>query len=483
MSRSLRAQKISVRALRVSNQSLYRRTRMIELGIVDLSASARRRLAALVERWAWVSPDSRVSIPRISIHLLSPEEVRFHGALDVCVVGPELIGCDAAYLTTLRRELNDKLILCVLDARTQSFGVIEQLGRLGVDDVLLESAGSDEFLRRLVLLQRRLRSRQRGRVIVVDSARGGVGATFVAALLAEGMVERGRTTCLVDGDYRSQDLTRFLQVKPHVSEPLRLLLEQQRLITGETVQECLHTVWSDEPRLRCVPPPAGSDDMLLASPAAVRSLVEVVETLAVLNERVVVDASPLGSGAKLALCQHADDVVFVANRDPSGAYANRQALCVVAGSMRNDARLQLVLNDCGRRAASWSLLERDVLSTLGRARESHHIPYSARAARWSCSGHTPYRFLRRHALSLLQDPVAAALEAQRHGAMRAAFGWCSDACRGTARRLCWWRKREKAVGPQRDGGREDRRYEPLALGFAENLLVQGELVSKPVLLG
>ena len=91
---------------------------MIELGIVDLSASARRHLASLVERWAWVSPESRVSTPRVSLHLLSPEEVRFHGALDVCVVGPELIACDAAYITTLRQELSDKLILCVVDSRT-----------------------------------------------------------------------------------------------------------------------------------------------------------------------------------------------------------------------------------------------------------------------------------------------------------------------------------------------------------------------------
>ena len=62
---------------------------MIELGLVDLSADGRRRLSTLVEKWSWAPPDARVSVPRLSLHLLSPEEVRFHGNLDVCIIGPD----------------------------------------------------------------------------------------------------------------------------------------------------------------------------------------------------------------------------------------------------------------------------------------------------------------------------------------------------------------------------------------------------------
>lgn len=456
---------------------------MIELGIVDLSASARRKLAALVERWAWVAPDSRISIPRISLQLLSPEEVRFHGGLDVCVVGPDLIACDAAYLTTLRKELADKLILCVLDARTQSFGVVEQLGRLGVDDVLLDTAQSDEFVRRLVLLQRRLRSRQRGIIMMVDAARGGVGATFCTAAVAEALVAQGLSVCAVDCDSASQDLTRFLRVKPHLSEPLRLLVGQERLITGETVAECTVPVWADEPLLCCMPPAADSNDTLVVSREGVRSFVSVIETLAVLHERVVIDSSPLSPAARHALAQVADEALFVANRDPAGAFANRQALSVLSGAMRGDAVLRIVLNDSGGVAASRALLRKEVLTVVGRPLPVVEIPHTRRAARWACSGQTPYRFLRRHVQALISPP----LHRPKPGRLGGGRDLCADvlkrAWRATAVAGWWGRKRGNEPGQAKTGGSSEPRYEPLTIGFGTPMLEAGELVSKPVMLG
>ena len=52
--------------------------------------------------------------------------------------------------------------------------------------------------------------------------------------------------------------------------------------------------WSDEEKLQCVPPPAGCDDATLAAPSAARALVEVLDALASLHGRVVVDALAAG---------------------------------------------------------------------------------------------------------------------------------------------------------------------------------------------
>jgi len=374
---------------------------MIELGIVDLSADGRRRLSSLVERWSWKSPDSRVSVPRISLHLLSPEEVRFHGSLDVCVVGPELVGCDAAFINNLRQHLPDKILLCVLDSRTYSFGLVEQLGRLGVDDVLVDTASSDEFFRRILLLQRRVQAKKKGRLVVVDSARGGVGRTFITAAVAEGWFVRGQRVCVVDCDVVSQDLTRFLQVRPHVNEALRLLVDQQRVVTSETVAECAHNVWLDEGRFACVPPPAGGDESLLASPQAQRGFIAVLEALLVQYDKVVVDTSGLVSSARNALFQLCDDLFFVVNRDASAAFANRQALSLIAGFLRHDAKLTTFLNDNGVGSASVSLLKSQVVVIAGRPMSYVTIARSVRAAGWVCSGYTPYRFLRRNLSDLL----------------------------------------------------------------------------------
>lgn len=458
---------------------------MIELGIVDLSADGRRRLSSLIERWSWKAPDSRVSVPRLSLHLLSPEEVRFHGSLDVCVVGPELVGCDAAFVNNLRQQIPDKILLCVLDSRTYSFGLVEQLGRLGVDDVLVDTATSDEFFRRILLLQRRVQNKKRGRLAVVDSARGGVGRTFLTAALAEGWFSKGQKVCVVDCDVVSQDLTRFLQVRPHVNESLRLLVDQQRVVTSETVGECVRTVWLDEPRFACVAPAAGGDEALFSSPHVQRGLIAVIEALLLQYDRVVVDTSGLVSVARNALFQVCDDLFFVVNRDASAAYANRQALSLIAGFLRPDAKLTTLLNDNGVGSASISLLKEQVVVIAGRPMSYVTVPRSTQAASWVCSGFTPYRFLRR---SL--QPILATVESGASrgtgllGAGGAVLGWLSTfAKRISLAIVLRWGKRSRESASKEPWGWQPTLASNPMLSIGHAIPDDGALVSKPVLLG
>jgi hypothetical protein len=458
---------------------------MIELGIVDLSADGRRRLSSLVERWSWKAPDTRVSVPRLSLHLLSPEEVRFHGSLDVCVIGPELVGCDAAFVNNLRQQIPDKILLCVLDSRTYSFSLVEQLGRLGVDDVLIDTATSDEFFRRILLLQRRVQNKKRGRFAVVDSARGGVGRTFLTAALAEGWFSKGQRVCVIDCDVVSQDLTRFLQVRPHVNESLRLLVDQQRVVTSETVAECVRPVWLDEPRFACVAPAAGGDETLFSTPHVQRGLVAVIEALLLQYDRVVVDTSGLVSSARNTLFQVCDDLFFVVNRDASAAYANRQALSLIAGFLRPDAKLTTLINDNGVGSSPIALLKDQVVVIAGRPMTYVTLPRSAQAAAWVCSGYTPYRFLRRSLQSVLTTveegtPKVSSLPkvvGALAGALCAfvkrlslAFGWR----RG--------RKSRKSASRAPWGAQPTLVSNPL-LSIGHAIPEDGALVSKPVLLG
>lgn len=450
---------------------------MIELGIIDLSADARRRIASLIEQWTWVSPDSRASLPRVSVNLLSPEETRFNGSLDVCVIGPELIGSDAAFIQTIRKQLPGKLILCILSEQIYSFGLVEQLGRLGVDDVLMDTASADEFFRRLVLLQRRLSDKKKGRLVVVGAARGGVGVTFVAAGIAEGYLSKNKRTCIVDCDVISQDLTRFLQVRPHVSEALRLLLDQQRVVTVETVAECAQPVWSDEPNIACVPPAAGQDETVCATPRASRAFVAVLEALQVQYDIVVVDLASLPNLAAGALYQVADEVVFVANRDPAGAFAHRQALLHISGYLRPDAALTTVINDNSLVAASLGIIRNEALAVPGRVVNEVVIPRNPKAGRWPCSGCTPYQFLNRNFNQLLDERVGEAAPVTPRRAWFATV--MARVC--ALREVFRLRRRESPVmstpvplHPQAPSFPE--------LGYQGGLLEEGALVSKPVLL-
>lgn len=458
---------------------------MIELGIVDLSAEGRRRLSTLVEKWAWAPPGGKVSVSRISLHLLSPEEVRFHGDLDVCVIGPELVGCDAAFINSLRKQLPEKILLCVLDARTYSFGLVEQLGRLGVDDVLVDSASSDEFFRRILLLQRRVQSKKRGRLVVVDAARGGVGKTFITAAIAEGWFDKGHKVCMVDCDVLSQDLTRFMQVRPYVNEPLRILIDQERVVTSETVTECVRDVWINESRFGCVAPPAGCDESLFSSQHAQRGFIAVLEALLLQYDRVIVDTSSLLTPARNALFQICDDVQFVVNRDASAAYANRQALSLIAGFLKPSATLTTVLNDTGVGSAAISLLREQVVVIAGKEVGDIVIPKTQQATTWMCSGHTPYKFLRRNLESVFVEPEMK----ERAGSLLSRLlGYLGGAVLSLVQYLTGMLRigrglKKRASASNEPWGATPSLGSPALLSSQLEASDEGALVSKPVLLG
>jgi MinD-like ATPase involved in chromosome partitioning or flagellar assembly len=457
---------------------------MIELGIIDLSAEGRRRVAALIDKWSWASPDSRASTPQCSVTLLSPEEVRFNGSCDVYLIGPELINCDVAFIATLRKQLPSKLIVCVLDARTYAFSVVEQLGRLGVDDVLIDSATSDEFFRRLVLLQRRIQNRQKGALSIVSGGRGGVGVTFIAAALSEAFLMLGRSVCVVDCDAYSQDLTRSLKIMPHVSEPLQLLLEQQRVMTSESVLECAVPVWEGESAFHCVPPPTGGDPATFCTAKAARTFISFLDALRVHFDEVVVDAATLPASSVHALYQSAHRVIFVANRDPSGAFANRRALSVVGSYLQPDAEVAIILNDNSVAAASPSLLTREVLTVPGRSVSPLIIPKTPRAAQWACTGATPYRFFVRSFNALTTQLGHEETPVKSSGFERGrkwVNGLMSGLCTGRLRRST---KKEWAEVNRLEGvtsGGHDIRY-PVVVSGSSSSVEEGKLVSKPMLI-
>jgi MinD-like ATPase involved in chromosome partitioning or flagellar assembly len=454
---------------------------MIELGILDLSAEGRRRLAALIERWSWTPLDARATPPKVSLTLLAPEEVRFHGSIDVCVVGPEIIGCDAAFVRSLRQQLPGKLIFCVLDAKTYSLGLVEQLGRLGVDDVLIDGASSDEFFRRLVLLQRRLQEKRRGRLVAVSSARGGVGVTFVAAAVSEAWLARKNRVCVVDCDITSQDLTRFLEVRPCVSEPLRLLLDQNRVATSEAVGECAVQVWSDEERFACVPPPAGGDDTLLGATRFSRAFIDVLETLVSQFDVVVVDSGGLPSTTLVALYQVCDEVIYVANRDPGGSIAHRQALLLVAGYARLDSRITTVINDNSVLAAAVQTLKTEALVMPDRAVREVVLPRSVKAASWPCSGGTPYQFLNRYIDDLVNNPHdgATRVDVRSRSPEASVVSRCFQLVAASFRRI---RLRKSAgAGLESKSAFSLGREVVPGIGYTCAPLDENELVSRPVL--
>ncbi len=86
---------------------------------------------------------------------------------------------------------------------------------------------------------------------------------------------------------------------------------------------------------------------------------------------------------------------------------------------------------------------------------------------------------------MLVDPElsGSAQHAAQDGALERGWVMCRELGRTFVKSLWRGRKGEAALTSGRQVGASTRSYNSLTLGFTENLLEQGELVSKPVLLG
>jgi hypothetical protein len=211
----------------------------------------------------------------------------------------------------------------------------------------------------------------------------------------------------------------------------------------------------------------------------------VLDALRLQFDEVVVDASALLRVTQQALVGIADNVIFVMNRDASGAYANRQALALLSGALALDSKPTVLINHTGSAAAPLEMLKREVVCVPGREIATIALPFSPKAARWPCSGRTAYYDLRRHLRPLVEvsDSVAA-------GFVRTASEWL---------RACFQRAmpREKLVqdgvyrgdgerqvysGEARLSARSPAATSPIR-GFLEGSLQDEKLVSKPMLVG
>jgi hypothetical protein len=173
------------------------------------------------------------------------------------------------------------------------------------------------------------------------------------------------------------------------------------------------------------------------------------------------------------------------NRDISAAFANRQALSLIAGFTRHDAILTVALNDTGVGAAPISLLRDEVAVIAGRRMRHVVVPRSRRGAAWVCSGYTPYRFLSRSLREIFTDVKAGDTKPALHAGARALVESVWRAIRGRLEWLTtrlWGKATSTRQLKQGVGGRS--LLPAVTMPGIDSLTTDvGGLVSKPVLLG
>ncbi len=367
---------------------------MLKIIAVDASAEARTVLVDRLHQLLGAAGSALEILPRIDIQPRSLEELRFQDAPPVCVVGPLIIESQLPTIGSLRSKLPDSALVACLRSEHADLSTIEQLGRYGIDDTMTLATQPEEFLRKLVLLARRNKKAKSGKLILVDSGKGGLGVTTIAAALADALVSKEYSVTLVDFDFEGQALSRFLQCRPFLNESLQLLFERQRPVSEEFVEQCLTNLWQHgRGALSCMTPTPESEEIDAQSSNYARVLLSVLEVLDSRSDFVIVDPGCVRGALLRTLYRVADKVVFVTSNDPAALYASTERFTKLRSLLAAGAEAILVSNAPTNRGLRSGSLVSEFNRSIG-VRDTDWaltpIPYCAAGQRWPGSGLTLY---------------------------------------------------------------------------------------------
>jgi MinD-like ATPase involved in chromosome partitioning or flagellar assembly len=291
----------------------------------------------------------------------------------------------------VRKLLPSTPILVCATNELSSLSCLEQIARLGADDVLDERGSAEDFIRKLILLSRKIQKTSAGTLVLIEGGKGGVGTTSLTAALGELLAEQGKRVVVVDGDYESQDLSRFLQAKPFINDPLRLLLDEQRPVTDEFVAQCVVPIWQDMEGFRCMPPPPETDDLYAASASQARIFAGVFEALDSEADCILVDVGAIRGMLRSVLYRIADTLLFVVNNDPASLFASIDRVERAQSALSAGAKLFVVENGAFSGGLSNELLREEFVRSAKVDRSQWiegSLPFCRQGARWPASGGT-----------------------------------------------------------------------------------------------
>ena len=274
-------------------------------------------------------------------------------------------------------------------------GAFRAAHSVGVRKVFPDSASPLDFLQELVAIysdfRREGRTRE-GRVVAVTHAKGGVGATSVAAALAEVCSVFHRRTMLWDLDVETRDLSRSLTVNGVEAKVVSAWVNGSREISRESLKDALIPISGDVSVL--MPPDRMADSMDLVCHTDGMSIGQrIVELSRVLFDVVIIDTGGRLGPATGAILRCADVVLIVIDDTILGLTAVDLYLTVVKTLMGGVDRIVFLVNPY-----SGALL--GVSQIAAELEPAHHlgtapwrlppVPNDPKAALWPGSGRTLY---------------------------------------------------------------------------------------------
>jgi len=363
--------------------------KMLTVAIIDALADSRVRLASTINASLSEPGLDFHLLPRISIIPLALQELKFHTAPQVIIVGPGLIEQEITTVAAIRAQLPDVRILALVPSDRNRIGSVEHLIRLGADDVIDAQAPGRELITRLVLLARKIERKKGGKLILVEGVKGGVGATSITAALAEVLAKLGKKIVVVDGDSANRGLSRFLRCRPLINENLQLILDGLRSSTSEFVAQTKAAVSVGAFEIDCVSPPASEQKWSDADGLWIRNFMSTIEVLDEAADFVLIDIARFTGVARETLYRSADSVVLVGSQDPACLPAVVERVKLSKGILAPDVPVVILRNERDKDGISLNVWCRELhrISDISQVKVLElAVPYIAAASRWPVSG-------------------------------------------------------------------------------------------------
>ncbi len=364
----------------------------MKLLIIDISTEAQAKCAKKIDYF------SKSDVEMLDLKIKLANENNYKDILneaDVVILGADL-GNNA---NNIAREIASATpwMNMIMFVKEQAYGgdVFRVAHSVGVRKVLVDTTSPLDFLQELVAIYTEFRKEGRARegiIVVVNHAKGGVGATSICAALGEVCGGYNKRTLLWDLDVETRDLSRSLAPSGAEAKVVSSWVNGSRDISRESLKDALFPISNDV--LMLMPPDCMAESMdLVCHTDSIALCSRILELSRVLFDVILVDTGGRMGPATGTIIRNCDISLTVMDDTVLGFTAVDLYLNFLKSLLGTSERIKFLVN-----AFSGNMLTKEQMeSELEPAHKLGHdvweldpLYYDSKASVWPGSGKTLY---------------------------------------------------------------------------------------------
>lgn len=314
---------------------------------------------------------------------------------EVLIIGAGLSSNAATVARQARTTAPWIQIIMFVGDKEYGGGAFRSAHSAGVRKVFPDSASSLDLLQELVAIHSDFRKEGRtceGRVVVVLHAKGGVGATSIAAALGEVCSSFERRTLLWDLDVETKDLSRALAAAGPEAKIVSGWVNGSRDITRESFRDALIPIASDVSVLTSPDRFAESMD-LVCHADGMEIGHRIVELAKVLFDIVIIDTAGRMGPAVGGILRSADVVLLVSDETELALTATDLLLSSVKPLIGGIDKVRFLIKSSSDKPVNFKQITADIDSVHELPEAAWELPvvaFDRDVMSWPGSGNTIY---------------------------------------------------------------------------------------------